>query len=109
MLEPFNGIQSKIMSDQCAINYRRYLWGMGLGVAKAMDTAQRGMGLNWDGANELIRRSLNAAKDFPNAIVASGCRTDHLEVPSGLALDDEIQAYEEQMEFIEDEGGKIIL
>jgi len=46
MLEPFNGIQSKIMSDQCAINYRRYLWGMGLGVAKAMDTAQRGMGLN---------------------------------------------------------------
>jgi hypothetical protein len=91
------------------INYRRYLWSMGLGVAEAMDTAQRGMGLDWEGAKELIRQSLNAAKDFPSAIVASGCGTDHLDVSEGLELDDVIRAYEEQMEFIEGEGGKIIL
>lgn len=91
------------------INYRRYLWGMGLGVAEAMDTAQRGMGLDWHGAKELIRLSLDAAKDFPNAIVASGCGTDHLALTADITLDDVIRAYEEQMEFIEAEGGKIIL
>lgn len=91
------------------INYRRYLWGMGLGVAEAMDTAQRGMGLDWQGAKKLIRLSLDAAKDFPNAIVASGCGTDHLALTADITLDDVIRAYEEQMEFIEAEGGKIIL
>ena len=91
------------------INYRRYLWGMGLGVAEAMDTAQRGMGLNWEGAKELIRQSLRAAKEFPNAIVASGCGTDQLEINGNLNLDDVIKAYEEQIEFVEGEGGKIIL
>lgn len=91
------------------INYRRYLWGMGLGVAEAMDTAQRGMGLDWQGAKKLIRLSLDAAKDFPNAIVASGCGTDHLALTADITLDDVIRAYEEQMEFIEAEDGKIIL
>jgi len=91
------------------LNYRRYLWSMGLGVAEAMDTAQRGMGLDWKGAQELIRRSLNAAKEFPNAIVAYGCGTDHLDLNDNLTLDDVIRAYEEQIEFIEGEGGKIIL
>ena len=38
--------------------FRHYLWDLGLGVAEAMDTAQRGMGLDWTGAQELIRRSL---------------------------------------------------
>lgn len=91
------------------INYRRYLWSMGLGVAEAMDTAQRGMGLDWNDAKDLIRRSLDASKDFPNPIVASGCGTDHLLVTNDVTLDDVIHAYEEQMEFIEGEGGKIIL
>src|SRR3981081_617686 len=47
--------------------YRRYLWSLGLGVAEAMDTAQRGMGLNWPTALELIRRSVEAARDIPGA------------------------------------------
>ncbi len=38
------------------IAFRHYLWDLGLGVAEAMDTAQRGMGLDWRGAQELIRR-----------------------------------------------------
>ncbi len=91
------------------IHFRRYLWGMGLGVAEAMDTAQRGMGLDWSGAKDLIRASLDAAKDFPDAIIASGCGTDHLDISTGVTLDDVIRAYEEQMEFIEGEGGRIIL
>lgn len=63
------------------IAYRRHLWSWGFGVAEAMDTAQRGMGLDWDSSFALIRRSLDAAKDFPGAFVASGAGTDHL--PSG--------------------------
>ncbi|MDO8370519.1 MAG: DUF993 family protein, partial [Polaromonas sp.] len=55
------------------IAYRRHLWSLGLGVAEAMDTAQRGMGLDWPTSLELIRRSLEAAKDVPGALVASGC------------------------------------
>src|SRR6478752_6903353 len=44
------------------IAFREYLWDLGLGVAEAMDTAQRGMGLDWSGAKELIRRALGAAR-----------------------------------------------
>src|ERR1700730_13180521 len=50
------------------IAFRRHLWSLGLGVAEAMDTAQRGMGLDWNNALELIRRSLAAAKDMPGAL-----------------------------------------
>ena len=53
------------------IAYRRHLWSLGLGVAEAMDTAQRGMGLDWPTSLELIRRSLDAARDMPGALVAS--------------------------------------
>ena len=60
------------------IAYRQRLWSLGLGVAEAMDTAQRGMGLDWPTSLELIRRSLDAARDVPGALVASGCGTDHL-------------------------------
>src|SRR5467141_5030552 len=55
--------------------YRRYLWSLGLGVAEAMDTAQRGMGLDWSNSLELIRRTLESV---PEAVVASGAGTDHL-------------------------------
>ena len=60
------------------IAYRVCLWRMGLGVAEAMDTAQRGMGLDWPTSLELIGRSIAAARDVPGAFVASGCGTDHL-------------------------------
>src|SRR5881396_3420150 len=52
--------------------YRRYLWSLGLAVAEAMDTAQRGMGLPWDSAKELIRRSVAEARTVPGAVLASG-------------------------------------
>jgi len=100
---------------QCAVDwdatiaYRRRLWSLGLGVAEAMDTAQRGMGLDWPTSLALIRRSLEAARDVPGALIASGCGTDHLPVESTRRLDDVIHAYEEQMEAIEALGGRLIL
>ncbi len=91
------------------IGYRRRLWGLGLGVAEAMDTAQRGMGLDWPTSLALIRRSLDAAKDHPGALVASGCGTDHLVPSPTMGIDEVIAAYESQMEAIEALGGRLIL
>ncbi len=78
---------------------------MGLGVAEAMDTAQRGMGLDWPTSLELIRRSIDAARDVPGAFLASGCGTDHLAPDAAKSVDDVIRAYEEQMAAIEKLGG----
>jgi hypothetical protein len=100
---------------QCAIDwdatiaYRQRLWSLGLGVAEAMDTAQRGMGLDWPTSLELIRRSLEAAKSMPGARIASGCGTDHLDIESVRSIDDVIRGYEEQMAAIEALGGRLIL
>ncbi len=100
---------------QCSIDwdatipYRQRLWSLGLGVAEAMDTAQRGMGLDWPTSLELIRRSLDAAKSFPGARIASGCGTDHLDIDAVRSIDDVIRGYEEQMAAIEALGGRLIL
>ena len=100
---------------QCAvdwdttIDYRRYLWSLGLGVAEAMDTAQRGMGLDWPTSLELIRRTLDAAQDVPGSQVASGCGTDQLVLEDVTTVDQVIAAYEEQLEAIEKLGGKLII
>jgi len=91
------------------IAYRQRLWSLGLGVAEAMDTAQRGMGLDWPTSLELIRRSLDAARDHPGALVASGCGTDHLDFDASTTVDDVIRAYEEQMAAIESLGGRLIV
>ncbi|CAN5590234.1 dihydrodipicolinate synthase family protein [soil metagenome] len=91
------------------IAYRQRLWSLGLGVAEAMDTAQRGMGLDWPTSLELIRRSLDAARDVPGALVASGCGTDHLALEQVTTVDQVIRGYEEQMEAIEKLGGKLIV
>ena len=91
------------------IAYRRRLWSMGLGVAEAMDTAQRGMGLDWPTSLGLIRRSVDAARDIPGALLASGCGTDHLAPDAARTIDDVIRAYEEQMAAIEALGGRLIV
>ena len=91
------------------IAYRRHLWSLGLGVAEAMDTAQRGMGLDWPTSLELIRRSVDASRDVPGALLASGAGTDQLEASAACSLDDVLRAYEEQVGAIEKLGGKIIL
>jgi hypothetical protein len=91
------------------INYRRHLWSLGLGVAEAMDTAQRGTGLDWPTSLELIRRTLDAAQDVPGSLVASGCGTDQLVLEDVTTVDEVIAAYEEQLEAIEKLGGKLII
>jgi hypothetical protein len=91
------------------IAFRRHLWSLGLGVAEAMDTAQRGGGLDWPNALELIRRSVAASRDVPGAVVFSGVGTDQLAPSPAVTLDDVIRAYEEQIEAVEACGGRIVL
>ncbi|MDK0519561.1 dihydrodipicolinate synthase family protein [Streptomyces sp. ML-6] len=87
--------------------FRRHLWSHGLGVAEAMDTAQRGMGLDWAGAAELIRRSAAEAKAVGGRI-ACGVGTDQL--PAGPASLTEVRAaYEEQLALVEESGAQAIL
>jgi hypothetical protein len=98
----------------CAIDwdrtlaYREHLWSLGLGVAEAMDTAQRGMGLDWPTSLELIRRSVAAAKAGGH-LIASGAGTDHLAPDAGADIDAVIAAYEEQCEAVEATGSQVIL
>jgi hypothetical protein len=91
------------------IAFRRHLWSLGLGVAEAMDTAQRGMGVDWPTSLELIRKSLDAARNVPGALIASGAGTDQLEAGARVSIDDVIRAYEEQCAAIEKLGGRIVL
>jgi hypothetical protein len=93
---------------EATLAYRRYLWSLGFAVAEAMDTAQRGMGLDWATAQELIRRSLAEARAL-GATVACGAGTDHLPPRAGLTLADVEEAYAEQVGFVEGQGGRVIL
>jgi len=88
--------------------YRRYLWSLGLGVAEAMDTAQRGMGLDWTTARELIERSVAEARAV-GGMIACGAGTDHLPPRPDLSLDQVEAAYLEQIEAVERCGGRVIL
>jgi len=88
--------------------YRRHLWSWGFGVAEAMDTAQRGMGLDWPASLRLIEKTLGEAKGIEGAEVWSGAGTDHL-APGRHSIEDIIAAYEAQCAAIEKLGGRIIL
>jgi hypothetical protein len=91
------------------IAFRHYLWDLGLGVAEAMDTAQRGMGLDWKAAQALMRRALEAAAGRQDALIACGAGADHLAPGPEVTIDDVIRAYEEQIEVVEGMGGRVIL
>ncbi|MFC1440438.1 dihydrodipicolinate synthase family protein [Streptacidiphilus sp. N1-10] len=88
--------------------FRRHLWSLGFGVADAMDTAQRGMGLDWAATSELIARSGAEARAV-GGLLACGAGTDHL--PAGPAADlASVQAgYEQQVEAVEAAGARVIL
>ncbi len=88
------------------MTFRRHLAGLGLGIAEAMDTAQRGMGLDWPGALELIRRT---RAELPEAMVVNGAGTDQLDPAEARGLDDVRRAYLEQIEAIQRLDGRIIL
>jgi hypothetical protein len=100
-------LDAKIDWDR-TLAYRRHLWGLGLGVAEAMDTAQRGMGLDWPTSLELIRRSVEAARGIPGAVLYSGAGTDHLG-PGSYGTELVIDAYQRQIEAVQKAGGRLII
>jgi len=90
--------------------FRRHIWDLGLGVAEAMDTAQRGTGMDWPASRELIERTLDAARGYGGgAIVGCGTGTDQLIPDDATTVEDVIHAYEEQCDAVEAAGGRIIL
>ncbi|MGB8814954.1 MAG: dihydrodipicolinate synthase family protein [Paracoccaceae bacterium] len=92
------------------LRFRQSLWDQGLGLAEAMDTAQRGMGVDWPTALELIQRTMAAAKAHPlKPRVASGAGTDHIPLETLTTQTAIIAAYTHQMQAIEAAGSQIIL
>jgi hypothetical protein len=89
--------------------FRHHLWGLGFKIAEAMDTSQRGMGLGWPEAKELIARSLGEARAVKGADLAAGAGTDQLDPLQTRGLDDVIAAYEEQFAHVEKHGGRAIM
>jgi hypothetical protein len=93
---------------EATLAYRRHLWSYGLGVAEAMDTAQRGMGLDWPATAELIARSIAESRSVGGMLVC-GAGTDQLLPGSARDLADIERAYEEQCELVESNGGRVVL
>jgi hypothetical protein len=91
---------------EATLRFREHLWSLGFGVAEAMDTAQRGMGLNWTAAKELIRRSCLAASSGKHQIIC-GAGTDQLSNPQSLS--DLAAAYDEQCDWIEQWNGRVVI
>jgi Protein of unknown function (DUF993) len=88
--------------------FRHHLWRLGLGVADAMDTAQRGRGLDWPAARELITRSGREAVAV-GGLLACGAGTDQLAAGEPAGLDDIRAAYAEQAEVVEAAGAQVVL
>jgi uncharacterized protein DUF993 len=92
---------------ETTLAFRQHLFRYGLGVAEAMDTAQRNMGLDWPATQELITRSSALAQEH-GARIASGAGTDQLLAPAG-SLQEVTRAYLEQVEFVETAGSQVIM
>jgi hypothetical protein len=107
-LADLSPLSPAVIDWERTLAFRRHIWSYGLGVAEAMDTAQRGMGLDWEAAKELIRRSVAEAKAVGGRIVC-GAQTDQLASGSARSLRDIEAAYEEQCEFVEGEGGQVVI
>jgi len=101
-----------VLDWDATLAYRHELWSYGLGVADAMDTAQRGMGLDWSATQELIKRSSAEAASVGGAI-ACGAGTDQLDlarVPAGPAGRQAVlNAYREQIETVTGAGATVIV
>jgi hypothetical protein len=95
-----------VLDWDATLAFRRELFRYGFGVAEAMDTAQRNMGLDWPATQELVRRSAAQAQDL-GARIASGAGTDHR--PDATTVDEVAEAYAEQVEYVESTGSQVIL
>lgn len=101
--------RAPVVDWDATLAFRRHLWSLGFMIAETMDTSQRGMGLSWDGARELIVRSLAEARGVPGAGLACGAGTDQLDPAAARSVDDVLAAYEAQFEVIEANGGRAIV
>ncbi|MEX2540554.1 MAG: dihydrodipicolinate synthase family protein [Trueperaceae bacterium] len=107
--DPLADNMSRAVLDwEATMEYRRYLWSWGVGVAEAMDTAQRGMGLDYQATRELIARSSAEARSVGGALVC-GASTDQLAAGEVCSLDRVAAAYNEQCRHIEEHGGRVVL
>jgi hypothetical protein len=93
---------------ESAARFRDHLWSHGFGVAEAMDTAQRGMGLSWAQARELISRSARQAARR-GGVLACGVGTDQLPDSGSYRLAEITSAYEEQLDHVQSAGAQVIL
>lgn len=100
-------VSSATLDWDATLAFRRHLWSWGLAVAEAMDTAQRGMGLDWAATRELIRRSV-AEANAEGGDIACGATTDQLS-PGPTSLDNIVAAYTEQIGFVEGEGAQAVV
>jgi hypothetical protein len=98
-------LRPDVLDIEATLAFRRHLWSLGFGVAEAMDTAQRGMGLSWTAAHDLIRASAGEREGE----IACGANTDQLDPAAPSNIDNVIRAYQEQCETIEAAGGRVIL
>jgi len=94
---------------EATLRFRDHLWAHGFGVAEAMDTAQRGMGLSWDLAKELIARSAARAASASGGVLAGGAGTDQLADGESYPIPRIIDAYSEQMAFVQSAGAGVIV
>ena len=102
-----SSVDSPVLDWDATLAFRHHLWSLGLRIAEAMDTAQRGSGLDWQVSKNLIQRSLTEARAVSGGI-ACGAGTEQLPA-TGATLDAVQSAYEEQCDFIEGQGGQVIL
>jgi Protein of unknown function (DUF993) len=102
----FSSASGPVIDWEATLRFREHLWAHGFGVAEAMDTAQRGMGLSWDRARELIARSAAAASGRP---LVCGVGTDQLPDGGRYRLGDVIEAYLEQLAFVQSAGAPAVL
>jgi len=108
-LAPVNPTLESAVDWEATLAFRRHVYGLGLAVAEAMDTAQRGMGMSWEATRELIRRSLADARTVTGARIGCGVNTDQLDPSAPVTLDQVESAYEEQIDWVERHGGQVIL
>jgi hypothetical protein len=108
-----SGSWGAVIDWESTIGFRDHLWAHGFGVAEAMDTSQRGMGLSWDQARELIARSAARAAERlaagSAAALACGAGTDQLTDGESHRLTEIAGAYTEQLAFVQSAGAQVIL
>src|SRR5439155_19509177 len=99
---------SPVVDWDSTLAFREYLWSLGFKVAEAMDTAQRGMGVDWPLARELIQRSLRHARTVPGADLACGACTDQLAPAPDVTLALVEAAYREQIGAVAADGMRVM-